>query len=557
MGNHLQHITNLVQICKSTAIEHVVLSPGSRNAPMIQLFSQDPYFTCHSIVDERSAGYFALGLSLALSQPVAIVCTSGTAVLNYAPAIAEAYYQHIPLIVLTADRPAALIDQLENQTIRQPEIYTNYVKQSLNLYSGESPTELEKQSRAIFHLINRATEQLPGPVHINIPTAEPLYNKLPQPNIFTLPEVKTEPSGNPDDKLIAHWQKAKRILVLVGEHSPDPTLTEAIVQLAKAKKAVVLAESISNINHPLVIEPVDRIMMTVEDIPDSTFYPDLLISLGGHIVSKRLLLWLKKQPRLTHWRIAPAADHVDTYGNLKGCAVGDPKDIITKLSAINTQCDTSYFDSWHKMNIKAEEKHQQIISNTPYSDLTVFQHITRQLPQNSYLHLGNGSPVRYTQLFRLGEKKGIYSNRGVSGIDGCVSTAVGFASATQEMNVLLVGDLSFVYDSNGLWNNKLPGNLRIIIINNQGGGIFRLIPGPAQQSFFEEYLETAHPVKIDKLAQAFDVKYYFCDSETSLTEQLSTFIIPTGEAAILEIKTPRDQNPIAFQNYIDTIKSTL
>ena len=557
MGNHLQHIANLVEICKSTTIEHVVLSPGSRNAPMIQLFSQDSHFTCHSIIDERSAGYFALGLSLALSQPVAIVCTSGTAVLNFAPAIAEAYYQHIPLIVLTADRPAERIDQLDNQTIRQPEIYANYVKQSLNLYSGESPMELEKQSLAIFHLINLATKQLPGPIHINVPTAEPLYNALPLPNIITLPEVTAEPQKEPADELINVWKKAKRVLVLVGEHNPDPKLAEAIVQLAETKKVVILAEAISNINHPAVIEPVDRVMMSVEEISDSTFNPDLLLSLGGHIVSKRLLLWLKKQPNLTHWRISPTIDHINTYGNLKGCAVGDPAFIIKQLLTIDTGYDNTFFTTWNNAFTKADYNHRKSISTTPWSDLKVFHLITSQLPQNSYLHLGNGSPVRYAQLFRLGEKKSIYSNRGVSGIDGCVSTAVGFASATQEMNVLLVGDLSFVYDSNGLWNKNLPGNLRIIIINNQGGGIFRMIPGPAQQPFFEEYLETAHPVRIEKLAQAFDMKYYFCDSETSLTEQLSTFFMPTGEAAIMEVKTPGDKNPTAYQNYIDNIKSTL
>ena len=514
MGNHLQHIADLVHICKATAIEHVVLSPGSRNAPMIQLFAQDSYFTCHSIVDERSAGYFALGLSLALSQPVAIVCTSGTAVLNYAPAIAEAYYQHVPLIILTADRPAALIDQLENQTIRQPDIYTNYVKQSLNLYSGTSTLKLKKQSLAIFHIIKTATQQLPGPIHINVPTAEPLYTKLPQPNIVTLPTVEAKIPGTPEIELITRWKQANKILVLVGEHSPDPTLYEALVQLAETKKAVILAEAISNFTHPNVIEPVDRIMMCVEQTPDATFHPDLLLSVGGHIVSKKLLHWLKKQPNLAHWRIAPATDTVDTYGNLHGVSVGDPADIIKKLSAVNTQPDNSFSDSWHQAQVKSEKKHHQILATTPWSDLKVFHLIAAQLPQNNYLHLGNGSPVRYAQLFQLGKRKGVYSNRGVSGIDGCVSTAVGFASATQELNVLLVGDLSFIYDSNGLWNKNLPGNLRIIVINNQGGGLFRLIPGPDQQPFFEEYLETAHPVNIDKLAQAFHVKCYFCDTET-------------------------------------------
>lgn len=557
MGNHLQHIADLVHICKATAIEHVVLSPGSRNAPMIQLFAQDSYFTCHSIVDERSAGYFALGLSLALSQPVAIVCTSGTAVLNYAPAIAEAYYQHIPLLILTADRPAALIDQLENQTIRQPDIYANYVKQSLNLYSGESILKQEKQSLAIFHIIKSATQQLPGPVHINIPTAEPLYTKLPQPNIVTLPTATAELPGTPEIELITRWKQAKKILILVGEHCPDSKLSEALAQLAETKKVVILAEAISNFSHPNAIEAVNRIMMSVEEMPDYTFHPDLLVSFGGQIVSKRLLLWLKKQPDLVHWRISAATETVDTYGNLHGVTVGNPADIINKLSAINTLSDNSFFDSWHRAQIKSEATHQQILSTTPWSDLKVFHLITAHLPQNSSLHLGNGSPVRYAQLFRLGKKHDVYSNRGVSGIDGCVSTAVGFASGSHEMNVLLVGDLSFVYDSNGLWNKNLPENLRIIVINNQGGGIFRLIPGPEQQPFFKEYLETAHPVNIDKLAQAFHVKYYFCDTEASLKKQLSTFFIPTGKAAILEIKTQAIQNPKAYNNYIDNIKSTL
>ena len=553
MIHHLQHIVDLVEICRLKGIRQVVISPGSRNAALIKLFASNPEFKLHSIVDERSAGFYGLGIALATQQPVALLCTSGTAVLNYAPALAEAYYQRVPLIAITADRPENLIDQQDNQTIRQKNVFRNYVKEWVNIQQPvKDEFDLEALHYTIDKGINTAISGIKGPLHINVPVSEPFYIDLPQPSSAIKISEPLQQEPRQVNELIKAWNASEKRMIICGESIKNESL-EALIN-SFSEETIVLAEPISNIKGAKIIAEVDRLMINIESLNDEDFQPDLLISLEGPVVSKRLKQWLQKQPALTHIRIAEEEDKIDTYQNLTVQALGAPIDVLKTLQHIVTRTNTTFITKWQMARSLNKEKHDAVI-NLPYSDICVFNQIVRHLPEKSNLHLGNSSPVRYGQLFDLSVCDGVYSNRGVSGIDGCLSTATGFASQSDQSNLVVLGDLSFLYDSNGLWNNKLSKNLKIILINNEGGGIFRLIPGPSQMDAFEEFMETKHRVDIEKLVSAFGLEYFKCNNEFELESTIQRFMQSKNGPSLLEIKTPRLKNAAIYNEYIEKIKN--
>jgi 2-succinyl-5-enolpyruvyl-6-hydroxy-3-cyclohexene-1-carboxylate synthase len=556
MVHHLQHIADLVEICRQKGISQLVVSPGSRNAPLVNLFKANRFFKLHSIVDERVAGFYALGISLACNEPVMLLCTSGTAVLNYAPALAEAYYRHVPLIALTADRPGYLIDQQDNQTIRQSNIFANYIKESISLHTPLTDTyELQTQHYAIDKTINLAVSGIKGPVHINVPIEEPLYSKAPKSlsNIKCNEKTSTVISGV--DLLKQKWVDSNRTIILCGQNALNDEISKTVLNLANNKKAVVLAEPISNIRGDNIHSAIDRILMQIESEKSGIYKPQLLISLGGAVVSKRLKQWLQKFTDLDHIRLSYEEDKIDTYKNLKTNITGDVPGLLKTLVESPTKNNKQYCKLWENASMSSFKKHIEFLKDAPFSDLSVFHHLLKNLPENIVLHLGNSTPVRYAQLFQLNHFKGVFANRGVSGIDGCVSTAAGYASQSNLSNVLIVGDLSFIYDSNALWNKNLPENLKIVVINNKGGGIFRLLPGADKTNGFDEFIETNHYANIEKLADAFGLTFF--KGKPGIVELTATFkkFLKHSGAAIFETETPKDINPGVYQSYIEKIKS--
>lgn len=550
MIHHLQHIVDLVAICRLKGIQQIVVSPGSRNAGLIKLFSENK-FKLHSIVDERSAAFYALGIALATKKPVAIICTSGTASLNYGSALAEAYYQRVPIVAITADRPENLIDQQDNQTIRQKNVFQNYIKDSIHIKQPIlNEMELRVQHSEINKILNTAITGLKGPVHINVPISEPFYADFPQKSKSIETSCCEELPTKDIETLIKAFDNSRKTMIVCGENLPSTELNETINQLAS--KSVILAEPISNVKGKFIISEVDRLFMQIEAEESGKYKPDLLITFGGPVISKRLKLWLQQQKNIIHYRIAEDDDQIDTYQNRTSLIIGDPIDTLNSLTNVDSQSDNSFIKNWDSAHKKNIDSHSKAVNQAAFSDLKVFASLSDKLPKGTRLHLGNSSPVRYAQLFDLSKCEAVYSNRGVSGIDGCLSTAAGFASQSTNLNVVILGDLSFLYDSNGLWNNTLPSNLKIIVINNQGGGIFRLIPGPVEMDSFEEFMETKHPVDISKLTAAFGVDYFEA-SELELKNTYEQFW-DSKNTALLEIKTPRLQNAGIYKKYIERIK---
>jgi 2-succinyl-5-enolpyruvyl-6-hydroxy-3-cyclohexene-1-carboxylate synthase len=553
-----KHIHQLAALLLKKGITDIVISPGSRNAPMIHTFHGVAGFNCRNIVDERSAAYFAMGLSLAKQKPVAIVCTSGTATLNYAPAIAEAFYQNIPLIVLTADRPDYWIDQLESQSIRQEGIYRNFVKKEVNLPLGESEKELWFAARQISECLNLAIAGTPAPVHINIPLEEPLHQiidaELPEVKDIAIASAKPKISETELSGLAEIIGQSKKIMVLAGQLNPNPAFEKALAAFVAKTGAVVLHEYLSNLHDERFVESIDALMAAILEENSTDYNPDLLITLGGQFVSKSLKQFLRKNKPAEHWHLSLGTEHFDTYQSLTKVVQTEAADFFESLAGQEIQASSAFLKLWKSKENRVNQLRDEFVANAEFSDLKVFGLISQAIPENSVVHLGNSSPVRYALIHNWVKQAEYYSNRGTAGIDGCVSTAVGFASESDQINTVIVGDLSFFYDSNALWNKYIGANLRIIVIHNGGGNIFSMIKGPGETPAFKEHFFTENTHKAEGLAKAFGLEYFSASNENELTQALTEFYSPYQKAAVLEVFTDAEVNVNVFRELFQEVK---
>ncbi|KIA97278.1 2-succinyl-5-enolpyruvyl-6-hydroxy-3-cyclohexene-1-carboxylate synthase [Flavobacterium sp. KMS] len=531
---------SIIQICLEKGITNIIISPGSRNAPLTIGFVSNPAFQCYSIADERCAAFFALGIAQQTGQPTALVCTSGSALLNYYPAFAEAFYSQIPLIVISADRPQSKIDIGDGQTIRQENVYINHSLYNANLHEDVSFDNDKKINEAI----DTARAQK-GPVHINAPFEEPLYETVSElavkPIINTyVKENQPETIGDLAD-MVAAWNKSTRKMILVGVNEPDTINKEIIEGLANDKSVVVLTETTSNLHHPSFINSIDTLItpFTATDFED--FQPEILVTFGGMIVSKRIKAFLRKYKPKQHWHIDTLRAY-DTFGALSKHIKTNPNDFFKAFLPQTETIESDYFLRINKINDLRKVRAKEYLSKIPFSDFKVFEKVIESLPKDSQLQISNSSAIRYAQLIDIDSSISVFCNRGTSGIDGSTSTAIGAAVGNSKPVVFITGDISFLYDSNALWNSYIPNNFKIIIINNGGGGIFRILPGHQEQPVFNTFFETSHHLTAEYLAGMFKMNYIKADNESSLQSGLETLYNVNEAPAILEIFTPTVEN---------------
>jgi len=555
-----KHVQQLAALLLKRGITDIVISPGSRNAPMINTFTGIPGFSCRNIVDERSAAYFALGLALAKQKPVALVCSSGTAALNYTPAVAESFYQNIPLIILTADRPDYWIDQAESQCIRQENIYQNFTKKEISLPIGESEKELWFAARQINECLNLAVSGQPAPVHINIPLEEPLHKlvqmDLPGVKEIELKETKNCLGENELARLIETVDQSQKILILAGQQNSNPDLEDILIKLVAKSGAVVLHEHLSNLADPGFCGSIDVLMAGILDENIELYQPDLLISFGGQFVSKALKQFLRKNKPAQHWHLSLSGEHFDTYQSLTKVVKMEAVNFFDALSDRVLQIDKSYLQLWKNKEAKVNQLRDEFVESIEFCDLKAFKLIGQKMPVDTIIHLGNSSPVRYALIHNRVENAMYFSNRGTAGIDGCLSTAVGFASDSDKINTIILGDLSFFYDSNALWNKYIGPNLRIIVIHNGGGNIFGMIKGPSDSPAFAEHFLAENTHKAEVLAKAFGLDYFKAENESELTQALEDFYSPKQQqVALLEVFTNEEVNVRLFRELFRQVKN--
>jgi 2-succinyl-5-enolpyruvyl-6-hydroxy-3-cyclohexene-1-carboxylate synthase len=531
---------SIIEICLAQGVTHVVISPGSRNAPLTIGFVNNPKFTCYSVADERSAAFFALGIAQQTKKPVVLVCTSGSALLNYYPAFAEAFYSQIPLVVISADRPSDKIDIGDGQTIRQENVFQNHSLYNANLVEGDSPENDQKITEAInYSTINK------GPVHINAPFEEPLYETLNELSI----KVTTSAIANAtptvelsiDTEFATIWNSSKKKLVLVGVNDPNTIDTSIVEFLANEPSVVVMTETTSNLHHPSFINNIDTIITPFSPSDFEIFQPEILITFGGMVVSKRIKAALRTHQPKHHWHIDSLRAY-NTYGCLTKHFQVNPNDFFNHFIPLLKPIESDYFAHFDAINQLRKQKTATYLSKIPFSDFKVFDKIIQRLPINSHLQIGNSSAIRYAQLIDIDPSIEVFCNRGTSGIDGSTSTAIGAAVANKKETILITGDISFLYDSNGLWNNYIPKNFKIILINNGGGGIFRILPGHDETPVFNTFFETSHCLTAEKLANMYDFDYAIASDGPSLEVGIKNLYSNNNKPFILEVFTPTREN---------------
>ena len=546
-------ILQLAALLKAHGIRKIVLCPGSRNIPIVQTLANIPDFTCYPMTDERSAGFFALGLALHGGTPAAVCCTSGTALLNLHPAVAEAFYQQVPLVVISADRPAAWIGQMDGQTLPQPGVFGSLVKKSVDLPEVDS----EESEWYCNRLINEALLELnhhgKGPVHINVPISEPFF-KLP---VTELPEVRviTRYQGlSVYDKdyqpLIDRLNRYQRRMAVVGQMNLIYLFDKRYTKMLY-KHFAWFTENISNQTVPGVpIRNIEPLLCSMNFETQQKMRPELLITYGGHIISKRLKKFLRRHPPVEHWHIAPDGEVVDLYGSLTTVIEMDPFEFLEKIAPMMENRTPEYPRQWEALS-KAIPQAQ-----FNYSEMSAIGAVIKNLPAPCSLHLANSSVVRYAQLFDIPANVEILSNRGTNGIEGSLSTALGYATASDKLNYLFIGDLSFFYDMNALWNSNYGANIRILLLNNEGGEIFHALPGLELHENARRFVTATHCATAKAWAEDRGFEYLSARNSEELNAAVTVFTQAsvTNRPMLLEVFTDKNLDIEMLKEYYHNLK---
>ena len=568
----LQPIYDIAQICSQQGITYAVVCPGSRCAPLTVSFSRHPGIIVRTFSDERSAAFIALGIAQQTQKPVVLICTSGSAAYNFAPAIAEAYYSHVPLIILTADRPKEWIDQLDGQTIRQKEIYGAHVKRYFELPADyEHPDAVWSIHRSINEAINLSKQEIPGPVHVNIPLREPLYPAKDESIDFTrslriVSEEKVSSSLSLADweYIQQSWPSTKKVIIVGGQNQYDKKTKQLIASFVTTYKAVLIGDVISNL-HELTqsVRYADNFLAHAPEEVKKTLQPDLLITFGKSVISKNLKLFFRKYLPNQHWHIQPAGEVADTYQALTKIIRCDQASFFSKMNTLEEGGDfenqkrENYRLLWEAEEHRTHRKINQFFERPVLSEFHFVHEIIHSLPASINLHLANSMTVRYANFIGLKSEENditIFSNRGTSGIDGCTSTVIGHSFYSDKLNLLITGDLAFFYDRNAFWHNYSMPNLRVIVLNNHGGVIFGMIDGPGSLPEAEEFFITKQKLSAKNLCQEFGIEYTLVDNVKKIKNVLKDFFEPDDRPKVIEIETDGKTSKEVFEQFKQLIK---
>ena len=469
-------------------IRHAVVCPGSRNAAIVHNLNECPDITCYPVTDERSAGFYALGMTQALNEPVAVCVTSGTALLNLAPSVAEAFYQHRPLVVISADRPQQWIDQLDGQTLPQTDALGRFVRRAVSL-----PEPHDEESRWYCNrLVNEALIEKHAPVHINVPITEPLFQ-------FCTPQLPTE-----------------RKIDFTPADATNITLTHVCRMFMQAKRPMLIAGQPMN---PLMDEAVSQIG------DDESYVPDFVLYTGGSIVSKRLKHFLRKAKET--WAVNREGEVTDTFMNLTNVIQADPE-VVADLIRFNLEeMPHPFVQKWEAL--LAEIRHKVKTEEPAYSQAAAVKYFEK-LRGACIAHYANSTAIRLANIY---SKTPVYCNRGVNGIEGSLSTAAGFSVVADEMVFCVIGDLSFFYDQNALWNQNLRGNFRILLLNNGKGGIFDMLPGLEQSPARDKYVSAEHHATADGICKQNNVDYRKAENMEQMMQGIDWLVTTESEHPLL------------------------
>ncbi len=571
MTVRFQPIYDIASVCAKKNLTHAVLCPGSRSAPLVLAFSRHPGIKSWSISDERSAAFVALGMSQQSKTPAILVCTSGTAAYNFSPAVAEAFFSHTPLLIFTADRPQEWIAQQDGQTIYQQDIFGKHVKKSFELPQDYNDADSAwRVNRIVNEAINLSMQEPQGPVHINAPFREPLYpapneqiTYSDQPRIIH--EHRSYFSLTEEQKaaISSVWPSFHNILIVAGQHDLDENRIQILQDFLAVHNIPVVGDIISNI-HPIAkaISHADVFLGQAGVDVKKTLRPDLLITFGASVVSKNLKLFLREYTPKTHWHLQSAGTAPDTFQRVTTVFHTNPNSFFNFLKSLPNQNEfenqkqNNYYKFWEVEERRALRTLDDFFPQEEFAELELVREVLMNLPDDCNLHLANSMSVRYANYIGLHaaqKKVSVFSNRGTSGIDGCTSTAVGHSLASNIPNILITGDMAFFYDRNAFWHNYALPNLRVILLNNHGGVIFKMIDGPASMPESDEFFSTTQKLNAKNLCAEFDMDYLKLDIKRKLKNLLKDFFDFDGRTKVLELETSMAAN----KKIVDTLKQKI
>ena len=553
MYSNKENVNILTALLIAHGVKHAVVCPGSRNSPIVHNLNECPDIACYPATDERSAGFYALGIALCEAEPVAVCVTSGTALLNLAPAVAEAYYQHVPLVVISADRPSQWIDQLDGQTLPQLDALGRFVKKAVTL-----PEPHDEETRWYCNrLVNEALLEIRhhgnGPVHINVPISEPLFE-------YTTPKFPEERSIcllNPrcyksllSVECAGQFFTSKKPMVIIGQMSTEGLIPQELYSISLC--AVVLNESLSVGNGG---EHFDEVLYAVGDNPD--YQPDFVLYLGDTMVSKRVKQWMRNLKDASIWAVSEDGSIHDTSMQLYGVIEGHPADVIEDLveaAGIKAIQSTEAFKTrWEKALKKADKHAEQY--QPDFSEMAAVKYFEAQIgtAEDSYVHYGNSSAIRLANIYA---SHYVYCNRGVNGIEGSLSTSAGFSVVKDEDEKVfcVIGDLSFFYDQNALWNQNQRGNFRILLINNGKGGIFNMLKGLEQSPARDKFVAAEHHTSAEGICKQNDVVYLKAMNMAEMQQGVDTLLnMESNRPVLLEVFTDAAEDERVFKDYYHSL----
>lgn len=563
MYSNKENINLLTSLLVAKGITDAVVCPGSRNAPIVHNLNEAEPITCHPVTDERSAGFYAVGLAQATGRPVVVCVTSGSALLNVAPAVAEAFYQHVPLIVVSADRPQQWIGQLDGQTLPQQGAFGPTVRRSVQLPEPHDEEERWLCGRLINEALHLATCKGCAPVHINVPVTEPLFlfdeEKLPETTPF---KAHTLPTTFNVDTFKAFAQ-AKRPMVVLGQLPDGAVATDTLRSLSQ--RCVVLAEPLSspsyNITHG---DEAVRVLTSADGdkvvAPDSTdrFAPDAIVYIGGTVVSKAVRRFLR-QAKAPTWVVTPnvleVSDPLMSLTDIVECPMEETNALLlTLMAATNLSAEHEAFRSrWQRLLDRCGAHAESY--EPPFSQMATVRYFESQLEdlyEDLHVHYANSSAVRLANIYAAHR---VWCNRGVNGIEGSLSTAAGFSLGTTDKVVCVIGDLSFFYDQNALWNGRLRGNLRIILLNNHEGGIFSTLPGLDGSPAAHDMVAAAHNTEARGICTQNDIGYLKATNMDEMQVGVVTLLTQQADRPmVLEVFTDAAEDAKAMREYFESLK---
>ena len=510
MYSNKEHVNILTALLVAHGVRHAVVCPGSRNAPITHNLNECPDITCYPITDERSAGFYALGMAQALQQPVVVCVTSGTALLNLAPAVAEAYYQHVPLVVISADRPPQWIDQLEGQTLPQLDALGRFVEKAVSL-----PEHLDDDLRWYCNrLVNEALLVRHAPVLINVPITEPLFD-------FSVASLPVE-----------------RIINRLPADISSATLSHVSRMFLQAKRPMLISGQPMN---PLM----DEAVMLVGD--DERYIPDFVLYIGGSIVSKRLRRFLRKAKET--WVVNATGEVTDTFMNLSHVVQGDGKAVADHIRYTLVMEPHPFVQLWDELLANLRQKTDAY--QPAYSQMAAVKYFEAQVGE-AQVHYANSSAIRLANIFA---QHPVWCNRGVNGIEGSLSTAAGFSVVTSDRVFCVIGDLSFFYDQNALWNQNLRQNFRILLLNNGRGGIFNMLPGLETSPARDKIVAAEHQTSAEGICRQNQIVYLRADGPHDLHQAIDTLLyIESDRPVLLEVFTDASADERVYKDYHASLK---